>query len=276
MRNDLRVRLLAAAIGLALGSTAAVAQPDRAEDRVQDTERSQDAGDRPESQRQDPEPRAESQEGISADQDDDTQASSREPSGSGEIDQLTDEHDDLSTFVDALKTTGLADSLTDGTQYTVFAPTNDALESMEEELQSDEGDREELTSLLRAHIVADDLDEEAAGTIGQAQTIDGGTLDLSMEGDELMVDEATVEDSPIELGSLRVYKIDSVLSRDAGAEGAGAEAPAVSREEGDAGQDRPAAGDRPVEPSEADEDQSRQDVAIDDNEREGEQEQQRR
>src|SRR5690606_39593512 len=61
--------------------------------------------------------------------------------------------------------------------YTVFAPTNDAWEQMsglsKDELMQPEN-REQLISLLRAHIVADDVDEQMARSLQQAQTIDGG------------------------------------------------------------------------------------------------------
>ena len=40
-------------------------------------------------------------------------------------DALTDEHPNLSTFVEALRLTGLGDTLAGGTDYTVFAPVDE-------------------------------------------------------------------------------------------------------------------------------------------------------
>lgn len=200
MRQQREFRVVAVAIAIALGSAAASAQPERG---------SQD--------------RAQNPQGAA------------ESSGTSEsLDRLAEEHDDLSAFVEAVKAAGLADALTGGTEYTIFAPTNDALESMPgrdaDDLASAEN-REELTSLLRAHIVADDVDEEMARTVGEAVTIDGGSVELSVMDDKLMVDEATVEDSPIELGNLRIYRIDGVLSPDAGARVAEREDPSAGRDD---------------------------------------------
>jgi glucan-binding YG repeat protein len=81
--------------------------------------------------------------------------------------------------------------------------------------------REELVSLLRAHIVADDVDQELASTIGKAKTIDGGEVDIQAENGELMVGDAKVVDAEsIEMDSLRIYPIDGVLAANASAGGA--------------------------------------------------------
>lgn len=79
-----------------------------------------------------------------------------------------------------------------------------------EELLSAEN-RAELVDLLRAHIVADDVDAQRADRLEQAKTLDGGTVALKMEGDHLMVDDATVIESDIERGSVRIHTIDEVL-----------------------------------------------------------------
>lgn len=135
--------------------------------------------------------------------------------GSADLDQLVQEHDDLSTFVEALQAAGMTESLTSGTNYTVFAPTNDAFEQMSgmstEELMQPEN-RERLISLLRAHIVADDVDEELAQTLNEAQTIDGGSISIDASSDPMRVGDASVVDSGIQAGNLRVYAIDQVLS----------------------------------------------------------------
>jgi uncharacterized surface protein with fasciclin (FAS1) repeats len=150
-------------------------------------------------------------------------ASSAGEQGSGEqLSQLAEEHDDISQFVEALQQVGLADALMAGTNYTVFAPTNDAFEELPnaEELMQPEN-REQLISTLRAHIVADDLDPERARSLGAAQTVDGGTVQIAGEGEELRIGEATVVNSDIEqVGNLRVYAIDQVLESNAGSSAA--------------------------------------------------------
>ncbi|HEX6993671.1 MAG TPA: fasciclin domain-containing protein [Gammaproteobacteria bacterium] len=151
-----------------------------------------------------------------------------EPSNPEWLDEIAAERDDLSIFVAAVKAAGLADALTGSTAYTVFAPTDEAFESMSgltrEELLAPEN-RAELVRLLRAHIVADDLDREMARNIREALTIDGGTVNVDVEGDEFTVGDASVVASDLERGNLRVHVVDGLLTptRVAAAE-AGAEA----------------------------------------------------
>ncbi|HEX7116835.1 MAG TPA: fasciclin domain-containing protein [Steroidobacter sp.] len=208
--------VIAAAVVFALGSSYATAQ-----------QAGQPGADRPEtqqSQREDPLSSDRQQDSASqrageaaSELESETRSAAADTegeSGSGQLDQIAQEHDDLSTFIEAVKAAGMEESLTSGTEYTVFAPTNDAWEEMSglstEELMSPEN-REQLISLLRAHIVADDVDENMARTLQQAQTIDGGTVSLSSSGDELQVGDATVVESGIQQGSLRIYAIDQVL-----------------------------------------------------------------
>jgi uncharacterized surface protein with fasciclin (FAS1) repeats len=230
------LHVIAAAVLVALGSSHAAAQQpsQQGADRPQTqsepqgvqspSERqpqgsvSQGAGQDSASQRQgqDSASQRQAQDSASA-QESDTRsaaASADSAGGSGQLDGIAEEHDDLSSFIEAVKAAGMEESLTGGTEYTVFAPTNDALEAMSgmslEELMSPQN-REQLISLLRAHIVADDVDENMARTLQQAQTIDGGTIDISASGDEIQVGDATVVESGIQEGSLRVYAIDQVL-----------------------------------------------------------------
>src|SRR5690606_17517780 len=81
-------------------------------------------------------------------------------------------------------------------------------------------------ALLRAHIVADDVDQEMARNLTEARTIDGGSVSLSSEGEELMVGDAKVVETDIQEGSLRVYAIDGVLEPNAPAQAADASEPA--------------------------------------------------
>src|SRR5690606_9692362 len=139
-----------------------------------------------------------------------------EPSNPEWLDDIAAEHDDLELFVEAVRAAGLADALTGSTEYTVFAPTNDAFESMSgmtrDELLAPEN-REELLRLLRAHIVADDLDRDMAGNIPEARTIDGGTVPVAVDGEEFTVGDASVVEPDIRRGNLRVHVVDVLLAR---------------------------------------------------------------
>jgi uncharacterized surface protein with fasciclin (FAS1) repeats len=127
-----------------------------------------------------------------------------------DFEQLTQEHDNLSKFVEAVRAAGMERSLTDGTSYTIFAPTNEAFEQ-HGEVELDSENWEQIAELLRGHIVADDVDREKLRQIPQAMTLHGGMLDVREEDGELRVGDARVTDEEIQIGALRIYTIDEVL-----------------------------------------------------------------
>ncbi len=191
--TQLKLAAVAAAVGLALGGTALAQQS--------------------QNQRQ---PQAQ-QSSQSQSQSQGSQARQGDNGGKQEFDDLAQEHSNLSTFVHAIEAAGLEDSLTSGTDYTVFAPSNEAFQSMSgkstDELMKPEN-RDELVSLLRAHIVADDVDPQLAKQLDKAETIDGGTVSLDNKNGNLMVGDAKVTDAQgIELtNNVRIYPIDHVLA----------------------------------------------------------------
>lgn len=168
------------------------------------------------------------------------------------LDEIAAERDDLSIFVDALKAVGLDDALTGETPYTVFAPTDEAFDATgvsRDELLAPEN-REALIRMLRAHIVADDLDRTMAGNIGEALTVDGDTVSVDVEGDRFTVGDASVVEPDLVAGNLRVHVIDALLARPQ--ETAVAEAEEVEAEEESQeprAQDRPARQEQSAEPS---------------------------
>ena len=213
MRTTPTFQALAVAVGLALGSTSVLAQQGGSQERTQRQEAQQS---RDEVQQQSRDAQQRSQEAVEQRQDRSAAAQQQRAGDGGDFDRLVSEHDDLSTFVEALQTAGLVDSLTDGTSYTIFAPTDEAFESMRGVETSDllkPENRDDLVALLRAHIVADDVDAAMAGRIQEAQTIDGETVELKSEDGKLMIGDATVVDADIEQGNLRFHSIDKVLDR---------------------------------------------------------------
>ena len=214
---------LALAIGLAFGSTAALAQQQPGSNDPQ-------AGPAPIGQQQRPGQSQNQRPGESqvpdrsqANQDpsrlesespadNQPRASARDADTYADIDQIAERNSDLSQFVEAVKTAGLVDVLTGGTEYTVFAPTNSALDGANIDSLMEPANRSELIALLRAHIVADDVDQQLASEIDQAQTIDGGTIDISIDEGKLMVGGSEASETQgVELGNLRVYAVNEVL-----------------------------------------------------------------
>ncbi|GAP80476.1 cell surface lipoprotein MPT83 precursor [Brachybacterium sp. SW0106-09] len=103
----------------------------------------------------------------------------------------------------------LADTL-DGDEFTVFAPVDDAFAAIpEEDLNALAEDPDALSGVLTYHVVPGQLSpDEIAGT---HTTVQGEDVEVTGEGDELMVDGATVVCGGVKTQNATVYMIDTVL-----------------------------------------------------------------
>ena len=103
----------------------------------------------------------------------------------------------------------LADTL-DGDEFTVFAPVDDAFAAIpEEDLGALAEDSEALTGVLTYHVVPGQIaPDEIAGT---HTTVQGEDLEVTGEGDDLMVDGATVICGGVKTQNATVYLVDTVL-----------------------------------------------------------------
>lgn len=125
------------------------------------------------------------------------------------ISDFVDESGDLSTLAEALDTAGLSDTLAAEGPYTVFAPTNAAFEALTVDtlLQNDTL----LAEVLQYHVVpsaafADDLSDGQTLT-----TLQGDALTVSIRGDTVQVDGATVTEADLEAENGVVHVVDGVL-----------------------------------------------------------------
>ncbi|GAA4050971.1 fasciclin domain-containing protein [Agromyces indicus] len=103
----------------------------------------------------------------------------------------------------------LVDTL-NGDEFTVFAPVDDAFAKIDaatiETLQTDS---ELLTSILTYHVVPGQLSpDEVSGT---QTTVQGGTVEVTGSGDELMVNDANVICGGVMTANATVYLVDTVL-----------------------------------------------------------------
>ena len=103
----------------------------------------------------------------------------------------------------------LADTL-DGDEFTVFAPVDGAFEAIpEEDLGALAEDSDALTGVLTYHVVPGQIaPDEIAGT---HTTVQGEDLEVTGEGDDLMVDGATVICGGVKTQNATVYLVDTVL-----------------------------------------------------------------
>ncbi len=132
-----------------------------------------------------------------------------EPAGEEDTETVVDlavTIDELSTLVELLTTADLADALSaeDG-EFTVFAPTNDAFEA------AGEVEEDALANVLQFHIVegialSGDLED------GQTFTaLNGDELTITIDGDTVQVNSATVIIANVEASNGVVHIIDAVL-----------------------------------------------------------------
>jgi uncharacterized surface protein with fasciclin (FAS1) repeats len=103
----------------------------------------------------------------------------------------------------------LVETLNKG-EYTVFAPTDDAFAKLDPALiEKFKADSDELTSVLKYHVVSGDLDPSAV--VGEQKTQQGQSLTVSTSGDDLRVNNAGVVCGGIKTANATVYLIDTVL-----------------------------------------------------------------
>ena len=129
---------------------------------------------------------------------------------------------DFTTLVAAVQAAGLVETLSGEDELTVFAPTDaafaDALEALG--LTADEllADTDTLTSILTYHVVPGEvLAADVVALDGQSvATVNGATVDITVDGDTVMVNDATVVTADVDASNGVIHVIDAVLVPPAG------------------------------------------------------------
>ena len=121
----------------------------------------------------------------------------------------------FTTLVAALQATGLDATLSDTSEsYTVFAPTDDAFALLgQETIDGLLNDLDTLTNILTYHVISGEVD--AAAAIASAgnlvEMVNGDMVGLSLDGDNLLVNVATVTITDIQADNGIIHVIDAVL-----------------------------------------------------------------
>ncbi|WP_214103931.1 fasciclin domain-containing protein [Acrocarpospora catenulata] len=117
----------------------------------------------------------------------------------------------LSTFVEAVKKAGLADTLNSSKALTVFAPDNEAFAAVpREQLDKILANKQELTKILKYHVVDGRLTPEQLEA-SQPVSLEGGKLHVKGSGQDFTVNGAKVVCGNIQTSNATVYMIDKVL-----------------------------------------------------------------
>ncbi|MGB3353611.1 MAG: fasciclin domain-containing protein [Mycobacterium sp.] len=103
----------------------------------------------------------------------------------------------------------LVDTL-NGSEFTVFAPTDDAFAKIDPAtLETLKTDSELLTSILTYHVVPGQAAPDAVA--GDHETVQGATVTVTGAGNDLMVNDAGLVCGGVQTANATVYMIDTVL-----------------------------------------------------------------
>src|SRR6478735_8796801 len=104
------------------------------------------------------------------------------------------------TLAAALGAAGLVNTLKGKGPFTVFAPTDDAFAKLPagtvENLLKPEN-KDQLTAILTYHVVPGSVMAAEVTQLDEAKTVNGSTLDVTVNGTSVMVDEANVTKTDI-------------------------------------------------------------------------------
>jgi uncharacterized surface protein with fasciclin (FAS1) repeats len=131
-------------------------------------------------------------------------------SGSDEtIAALASETPELSQLTSVLETAGLTSVLEEAGPLTVFAPNNDAFAELD--LTELAADPTQLTEILQYHVVEGAVTSDQLEDGQTVTTLQGDDLTISIDGDTVMVGDATVVQADIQAGNGVIHVIDTVL-----------------------------------------------------------------
>jgi len=121
----------------------------------------------------------------------------------------------FTTLVALIEKAGLAETLGQEGPYTVFAPTDDAFDALSQArvdyLMSDEG-RDDLVEVLKAHVATGEMMSTTVPYAGlEVLALNDHKLDVTREGNKVMVDGAEVISADIETSNGVIHAIDKVI-----------------------------------------------------------------
>jgi len=118
----------------------------------------------------------------------------------------------FTTLAAALQAAGLIDALKGEGPFTVFAPTDAAFAKLPAgTVEALLADVPKLKEVLLYHVVAGKVMASQAVGLSSATTLQGGDLTLSVSGNSLKVDNATVVGADVVASNGVIHIIDTVL-----------------------------------------------------------------
>lgn len=116
------------------------------------------------------------------------------------------------TLVTAVKAADLVETLSGEGPFTVFAPTDAAFAKIPQaDLEALLADKDALTGVLTYHVVPGKVMAADVVGLSEAETVQGSTVDISVDGETVMIDGAKVVQTDIETSNGVIHVIDSVI-----------------------------------------------------------------
>ncbi|XP_060902982.1 periostin, osteoblast specific factor b [Labrus mixtus] len=104
------------------------------------------------------------------------------------IQDVIEVNDDLTTLSDLAQNAGLLDKLGEAGQYTLFAPTNEAFDSLGSDvLERIQSDKEALQALLKFHLLNSVQCSEAIMAGTSHETLEGNNIEIGCDGESITV-----------------------------------------------------------------------------------------
>ncbi|MCR9244579.1 MAG: fasciclin domain-containing protein [bacterium] len=120
----------------------------------------------------------------------------------------------FATLLAAAKAAGLADTLSKGGPFTIFAPTDAAFAKLGKDtiatLLKPEN-KQQLQDILKYHVVAGTVPSATAIKLSEAKTLSGASLGLKFDGKTLHVGNAKVIKADVTASNGVIHVIDTVL-----------------------------------------------------------------
>ena len=123
---------------------------------------------------------------------------------------------ELTIFYAALEQADMVGALDAKEPITILAPTNKAFLELPDTLRKrlfypDGAEQQDLHQLLQHHLVASNVTSAASSNLDHAVTVLGDTLNVRMQGGQVMIGGAAVQEADVEVSNGVLHVIDQVL-----------------------------------------------------------------
>ena len=132
---------------------------------------------------------------------------------SGTIADALDDAENFTTLKKAVEAAGLNEVLDGPGPFTVFAPTDAAFDKIPKETLEDwmkPENKEQLKKVLLGHVAAGEWKSDAI-TPGKISSSSSQVLTVAVDGDKVMINDATVVQPDIDVANGVIHAIDTVI-----------------------------------------------------------------